>query len=164
MLGQELTALHQGYRVRVDFRNGVPVILRQTADAVGDVEFVLPHYTGTTVAQQFIVMQQTTCNRIFDGKHANGCGILLDVLKDLFEGRAADELYLFSLEIQVCRDIVERPDQSLYGNSLHLNYYLFTFHLKTNPAFTCVKRDLVFIFLSHKLNYTQLPASQLLAK
>jgi hypothetical protein len=73
-------------------------------------------------------MEQRACDGILDGEHTDGCGILLDAVEDLFKGRTTYQLYLLPLEIQVCRDVVERPDQSLYGNSLHiLLFHLFTF-------------------------------------
>ena len=72
--------------MRVNFSNRIPIIFWQTADAMRDVELVLPYYGSTTVAQQLIIVQQTTRNRILDGKHADGRGIFLNIFKDLFEG------------------------------------------------------------------------------
>ena len=100
--------------------NGVPVILRQTADAMGDMQLMLTHNGGTTVAQQLIVMQQRTSDSILNGQHANGCRVLLHVTEYLLEGVATDELYLFILEIEVSSNVVERPYQSLYRYSFHL--------------------------------------------
>jgi hypothetical protein len=121
--------------------NGVPVVFRQTTDAVGDVELVFSHNGGARVAQQLVVVEQRTRYRVLDGEHADGGGVLLDVAKHLFEGGTTYQLYLFSLEIQVRRYIVERPDQSLYRYSLHI--------LKKQLRFHCsVKRSLISIFQS----------------
>jgi hypothetical protein len=81
------------------------------------------YHRRARVAQQLIVMQQRTRNRVLYGQHTDGSRILLDTLEHLFEGGTADELYLFSLEIQVRRNVVERPRQSLYGNPLHILLY-----------------------------------------
>ena len=34
MLSQELTALHQGHRMGMDLRDGVPIVIRQTTDTM----------------------------------------------------------------------------------------------------------------------------------
>jgi hypothetical protein len=120
MLGKELTALHQSHRMGMYLGNGVPVILRQTADAVGDVQLMLANHCRATISQQLIVVEQRTSNGVLNGEHTDGRRILLDVCKHLFKGTAADQLNLFSLEIQVRRNVVERPYQSLYSYSLHL--------------------------------------------
>jgi hypothetical protein len=86
------------------------------------------------VAQQLIVVEQTSGDGILDGEHADGRGVLLDAGKDFLESAATDELYLFSLEKQVCCNVVERPDESLNGYSLHIFFPI----CKTNPAFTCL--------------------------
>ena len=87
--------------------NGVPVILRQTADAVGDVQLVLADDGSTRVAQQLVVMQQRARNSVFYRQHADGRRVLLDRSKDLLERRAADQLYLLTLEVQVCCNVVK---------------------------------------------------------
>ena len=86
VLSQEVAALHQGYGVRVYLGNGVPIVLRQTADAVGDVQLMLAYDGSTAITQQLVVVQQTTRNRILDSQHAYGGRILLHLLKHLFEG------------------------------------------------------------------------------
>jgi len=43
------------------------------------------------------------------------------LLEHLLEGGATDELYLLTLKIQVGGNVVERPNQSLYRNSLHIS-------------------------------------------
>jgi hypothetical protein len=64
-------------------------------------------------------MQQRTCYRIFYGEHSDGRRIFPDLVKHLFECGATDKLYLFFIEIQMCRNVVKRPYQSLYGDSFH---------------------------------------------
>jgi hypothetical protein len=120
MLGQELAALHQRHGMGVHLGDGVPVVLWQTADAMGDMQFVLAYNGRPRVAQQLIVVQQTSGNGILYGQHTDGGRVLLDALKDLFEGGAADELHLLALEIEVRRNVVKRPRLSLNGYSLHL--------------------------------------------
>ena len=86
VLCQEVAALHQGYGVRVYLGDGVPIILRQTADTVRDVQLMLAHDGSTAVAQQLVVVQQAARNRILDSQHTYGGRILLHLLKHLFEG------------------------------------------------------------------------------
>ena len=107
------------------------------------MELVLSDNGRMRIPQQFVVVQQRACDCILNGEHADGCRILLEVLKDLLEGCTADQLYLFTLEIQVCRDIVERPYLSLNGNSLHILLLPFFFRLTKIPLSLYVKRDLV---------------------
>jgi hypothetical protein len=71
--------------MRVDFSNSLPVVFRQTADAMGDVQLVLSDNRGSGVTEQLIIVEQGACNGILDGEHTDGCGILLDTVKDLFE-------------------------------------------------------------------------------
>ena len=55
-----------------------------------------------------------------NGHHAYHRRVLLHVAEHLLKRRAADQLYLLTLEIQVCRNVVERPYQSLYRYSFHI--------------------------------------------
>jgi hypothetical protein len=101
---------------------------------VSDVQFVLSHNGCTTLAQQLVVMKQGTCNGILNSSHTNHRWVLADAVKHLLERRTTFQLYLLSLEVQVCCDIVERTYQSLYCNPFHilfLAYYLkkIRFHL-----------------------------------
>ena len=86
VLGQKLAALHQGYGMGVYLLDGVPVVVRQAADAVGDVQLVLADDGGARVAQQLVVMQQATGNGILDGQHTDAGGVLAHAVKHLFEG------------------------------------------------------------------------------
>ena len=70
-------------------------------------------------------MQQRARNGILDSQHTDGRWVFLDVFKHLLDSATADELYLLSLEVEVRRNVVERPDESLYGYSLHLIYLRF---------------------------------------
>jgi len=85
------------------------------------VEFVLTHDACSRVAQQLVVVEQAAGNGVLDGHHANGGGVALDVLKHLFEGGAADELHLLTVEILVGGHVVERTHKALYRYSLHLS-------------------------------------------
>ena len=124
VLCQKLTALHQGHGMRVNLSDGAPVVLRQATDTVGDMQLMLAHHRCATVTQQLIVMQQRAGDCVLYGQHADGCRILLDIGKHLFESRTADQLYLLSLEVQMCGNVVKRSYQSLNGNSLHILSYL----------------------------------------
>ena len=108
----------------MNLRNAVPVVVRQTADAVCDVQLMLTHDGRAWVGQQFVVVQQRAGNGILYRRHADDRRVFLNVVEHLFECRAADKLYLLTLEIQVCRNVVERPYQSLYRYSLHLSVLL----------------------------------------
>ena len=80
---------------------------------------MLTYHRCTTVAQQFVVVQQTSCYRILDGGHTYHRWVLTHTLIHLFKGVAANQLQLFSLEILMGGNVVERPYLSLYCNSLH---------------------------------------------
>ena len=99
--------------------DGVPVVFRQTADAMRDVQLMLANDGGSRVAQQLVVVQQRASNRVLDGQHANGGGVLAHLRKNFFECATAYQLNLFSLEIEVGSNVVERPYQTLYRYSLH---------------------------------------------
>ena len=86
------------------------------------------------VAQQLIVVQQASGNGILYGEHTYHRRIILHVGEDILEGGTADQLYLFTLEKQMCRDIVKRSYQSLYCYSLHILFILYI--LNENPTFT----------------------------
>ena len=158
MLSQELTALHESHWMGMNLGNGVPVIVRQTADTVGDMQFMLSNDGGPRLSQQFVVMQQGACYRVFDGCHTNHGGVFFKVVEHLFECSTAHQLYLFSFEIQMCCDVVKRPYQSLYCYSLH--------NPNKNPAFTfSVKRDCISFFIfQFFISYIRPSAPQVSAK
>ena len=79
-------------------------------------------------------MQQTAGDGVLDGQHANHCWVLLHLTEHLLEGAAADELDLFTLEVQMSRNVVKRPDQSLYCYSLHL--FILNIPFKKEPRLT----------------------------
>jgi hypothetical protein len=76
--------------MRVNFGNRIPIIVGQTADAMRDMQLMLSDDGGARVAQQLVVMQQRTGNRILDSKHTYRSGVLLDAGKHLFESRTTD--------------------------------------------------------------------------
>ena len=119
MLRQEPAALHQRHGVRVDFLDALPVVIGQAADAVRDVELVLTDNGRARVAQQLVVVQQRAGNGVLDGHQAHHRGVLAHALEHLLERRAADELYLLTLEIEVGGYVVERAHKALYRYSLH---------------------------------------------
>ena len=41
MLCKKVPTLHESHRMRVDFADGIPIVVGQTADAMGDVQFML---------------------------------------------------------------------------------------------------------------------------
>jgi hypothetical protein len=125
------------------FGNSVPIVLGQATDTVGDVQFVLTYYRCAAIAQQFVIVQQTTSNRILNCQHTYDSGILLYLLEHLFESATTNKLYLFPFEIKVCRYIVERPYQSLYCYSLHILTILLSRSKNKSRYHFVVKRDLV---------------------
>ena len=140
MVGEKLAALHQGHRMRMHFLEGAPVVLGQTADAVLDVEPVLPHHGGAALPEQLVVVEQTARDGVLDGGDSDDGRVALDVLEHLLEGGATDQLDLLSLEILMGGDVMERPQLSLYCYSLHFAYMSFT---KNGPV--CLLRKTVLL-------------------
>ena len=108
MLSEELTALHQGDGVGVYFRDVVPILVGQANKAMRDAQFVFAYNLCAALAQEFIVVQQASCNRIFYCQHAYGLTVLFDSSKYVLEAGAADKLYFFSFEVLVCGNVVIR--------------------------------------------------------
>ena len=46
MLGEELTALHQRHRMGMHLGDGVPIVVRQTTDAMRDMQLMLSYNGG----------------------------------------------------------------------------------------------------------------------
>ena len=67
MLVQEITALHQGDRVGVDFCQIFPTFIGQADEAVRDTQFVFTDNLRAALSQQLIVVQQAARNRILYG-------------------------------------------------------------------------------------------------
>jgi hypothetical protein len=65
-------------------------------------------------------VEQTSSNGILDGCHTDASRVALDVLKHLLKSGTANQLYLFTFEILMCCDVVERSELSLYGYSFHI--------------------------------------------
>ena len=120
MLSKELTALHESHGMRMYLGNGVPIVFRQAADAVRDMEFVLTNDRGSAVAQQLVVVEQRASYGILDGQHTDGGRVFAHLTEHLLESRTTDELDLLSLEIEVGGNVMERTNQSLYRYSLHV--------------------------------------------
>jgi hypothetical protein len=102
------------------FCDGVPVVFGQATDAVSDVQLMLAHHGGATVAQQLVVVKQAACNGILNGRHANDRRVLGNALVDLLKRLATDELQLLTLKILMGGNVVKRPYLALYCYSLHL--------------------------------------------
>ena len=118
----------------MNLADGAPIVVGQTADAMGDVQLVLSHNSGAALAQQFVVVQQRTGYRILDSCHAYHRRVFMDALEHLLKRGAALQLYLFTLEVEVGRNVVERTRQSLYSYSFHLYLILILFfNLKKFP-------------------------------
>ena len=81
---------------------------------------MLAHHRRARVAEQFVVVEQAAGDGVLDGGHADDGGVAADFVVDLLEGGAADDLHLFSLEIQVGGDVVKRTDAPLDGDSPHI--------------------------------------------
>ena len=96
---------------------------------MSDVQLMLAHDGGARVAQQLVVMQQRTSNRILDGQHSDACRVFLHLCKHLFKGTAAYQLYLLTLKVEVGGNVVERPYQTLYRYSLHISILNFQFSI-----------------------------------
>ena len=124
MVGQELAALHEGYRMGVNLLQGAPVVFWQTADAVLYVELVLAYHGGSALPEQFVIVEQTARNGVFNGADAYHGRVALDVFEHLFEGSTTDDFNLFALEILVGGNVVERSQLSLNCYSLHVSFIL----------------------------------------
>ena len=121
------TALHQGHGVGVHLREGVPVVLGQTHDAVFDVQFVFAHNGHAAFAQQVVVVQQASGNGVLNGHQSETRIVVAHFLEYLLEGVAADELHFVVAEVLVGRNVVERAADALYRNLFH------SLHEKENP-------------------------------
>ena len=125
MVGQELAALHEGYRMGVNLLQGAPVVFWQTADAVLYMELVLAYHGGSALSEQFVIVEQTARNGVFNGADAYHGRVALDVFEHLFEGSTTDDFNLFALEILVGGNVVERSQLSLNCYSLHVSFILY---------------------------------------
>ena len=119
MLGKELAALHESYRVGVDFGYRVPVVIRKTTDAVLYVKLVLTDDRRARHAKQLIVVEQAPRNSVLYSEHRYYCGVVLDTAEYILEGVAADKLQLFSGEVLMGSYVVETAKFSLYCYSFH---------------------------------------------
>jgi hypothetical protein len=79
-------------------------------------------------------VEQAAGDGVFDGGHTDAGGVALDILEHLFKSGTADELNLFTLEVLVCGDVVERPELSLYGYSLHILFLILKSYIRKSPT------------------------------
>jgi len=107
MVGKEGVALGKSHGMRMNLGDCRPIIIGQTTDAMLYVEFMLTHHRGTRLAQQLVVVQQTSGYRILYCRHAYHGRIATHILVYLLEGGTTDELYLFATEVLMGGDIVE---------------------------------------------------------
>ena len=119
VLCQELAALHESYRVGVDFGYRVPVVIRKTTDAVLYVKLVLTDNRRARHAKQLIVVEQAPRNSVLYSEHRYYRGVVLDTAEYILEGVAADKLQLFSGEVLMSSYVVETAKFSLYCYSFH---------------------------------------------
>ena len=111
---------------------GVPIIFWQTVDRVLYVKLMLTHNSGVRVTKQLIVMKETAGNSILYGKHTYCRWVFLYLLEDLLESLAAYQLYLLAFVELMSRNVMERPDNTLYCYSFHISIFCLkskVFHL-----------------------------------
>ena len=153
VLLQIVARLHEGHGVGVYLGDGLPRVVGQTADAMGDVELMLDYDGGARVAQQLVVVEQATGDGVLDGGHCNHGRVLANALVNLFKRLAAEQLQLLALEVLVGGDVVKRTDLALYGYSFHnlcLRCKISAFHLycQTNSGNLCfVVRKMIKTFV-----------------
>ena len=154
MVLQEVSALRQCYRMRVDFGQCAPVFAGQAHNAVADTQFVFAYDGGSAITKQFIVMEQATRNGIFDCHHSEDAVVLLHFGKHFFECVATNQFNGFILKVFVGRNVVIRAQDSLYGYFFHFQNAL---NKKIPSSFR--KRDfvsffsLVFSLVCYRLTY-----------
>jgi hypothetical protein len=91
----------------MDFFQGTPIVFRQADAIVLNAEFVFTHDGCTAFAQQLIIVQQATCNGVFDGEHTDDVIVLMHVLEDFLEGIATNQFDFFVREILVGGNVME---------------------------------------------------------
>jgi hypothetical protein len=104
---QEGMALSECYGVRMDFFQGTPIVFRQADAIVLDAEFMFSHDGCATFAQQLIIVQQASCNGIFDGEHTDDVVVLMHLLEYFLEGIATYQFYFLVLEELVGSNVME---------------------------------------------------------
>ena len=75
----------------MNFFQSTPIVFWQADTIVLDAEFVFTYDGCTAFAQQLIIVQQATCNGIFDGEHTDDVTVLMHVLEDFLEGIATNQ-------------------------------------------------------------------------
>jgi hypothetical protein len=107
MMLQEGMALGKCYGVRMDFFQGTPIVFRQADAIVLDAEFVFPYDGCATFAQQLVIVQQASCNGIFNGEHTDDVVVLMHVFEYFLEGIATNQFYFLVLEELVGSNVME---------------------------------------------------------
>lgn len=102
-----MAALHQGYGMRMNLTDGIPIVVRQTTNGMLDMEFVLAYDGCTRFPQQFVVVKQRAGDGILDGQHAHDGGVALDMRENFLESSATKQLHMLALEVSVSRYVVK---------------------------------------------------------
>ena len=123
MTVKEVAALHQRYGVGVHFHDVVPTFVGQAHQAVGDSQFVLADDHRAAVAEQFVVVEETSGNRVLDSHHAQHVGVGGHLGEHILKCVAADDLKLIACEILVGGDVVETAYNSLDCDSFYHNFF-----------------------------------------
>ena len=114
MQREKFAALHESDRMGVDLRQVFPTLPWQTHDAVADAELVFAHDGHAALAQQFVVVEQASCDGVLychESQHVWAC---LEPCKHLLEGVAADQFHLLALEEAMSGNVVETALDALY--------------------------------------------------
>ena len=155
---QEIAALHQGDRVRADFRDVVGRLPGESRQDVRDAEFLFADDPGVALLQEFVVGQQAAGDGVFDGRDAQQRRIGGHTGEQLVETQAGQHLYFPVCEVAARRRFVIASRDALYcdlfhnglkkkiplnraGFSCHINlYYLYTVNCMRSRFFPCYKR------------------------
>jgi hypothetical protein len=112
--------------MRIHFGQCVPIVFRQANDVVLDSEFVFSYDGYATITHQLVIVEEATCNGVFDSQHPDDRAVLLNLCKDFLEGIATDEFDFLVREELVGSYVVERARNTLYSYSFH-NSLVFSF-------------------------------------
>jgi hypothetical protein len=72
-----------------------------------DAEFMFSHDGCATFAQQLIIVQQASCNGIFDGKHTDDVVVLMHLLEYFLEGITTNHFDFLVREELVGSNVME---------------------------------------------------------
>ena len=116
---EEFAALHQGDRVGVDFAQLVEPLAGKGRQHVRDAQFAFADDLRFAAAQQFVILQQTAGDGIFDGDDAQQRSFVPHPFELRLERPAGDDLDRLVAEIAPCGLFVETPRLALNGNLFH---------------------------------------------